>query len=139
MAVLQSGARAVSGRLRVPRQRGASPSSHPAGMRRYKFQAFVAVVPARGQTAGALPGPDWHGVLRAGSTTGLSHGVFSALVTDWDQFGAGSAGGAGEPHAMATIVAFGPDPEEALPDGGIFSLWCGRDVGLGIVTRRAFG
>jgi hypothetical protein len=135
IAILLSGARAVSAPLRLPRQRDAADS---AGMRRYKFQAVVAVIPGQDRTADALPGPDWHGILRAGSSLGRSHGMFSALVTDWDQGGTGSAGRAGAPHAVATIVAFGPDPAESLPVGGTFALWRGRDVGLGIVTQRAF-
>jgi hypothetical protein len=134
IAVLLSGARAVAAPFLVPWQR--DPGS--AGMRRYKFQAVVAVLPARDRDLGARPGPDWHGVLRAGSSSGKSHGMFSALVIDWDQVGTGNAAGVGDPHAVATIVAFGPEPAESLPEGGMFALWRGRDVGIGIVTRRVF-
>ena len=142
LAVLRAGTRAVSAPLRLPRQREADRAGHPTGMRNYKFQAVVAVIPPQDGTMAALPGPDWpgqdwHGVIRARSGLGRSHGMFSALVTDWVQ--AGQPGAVpGDAHAVATIVAFGPDPAESLPVGGTFVLWRGRDVGLGVVTRRVF-
>jgi hypothetical protein len=140
MAFLLAGARAVSAPLRVPGQRGSDQAGPAAGMHNYKFQAVVAVIPSREAAMPPgpdRPGPDWHGVIRARSGLGRSHGMFSALVTDWAQAGPLGAD-AREPHAVATIVAFGPEPAESLPVGGTFALWRGRDVGLGVVTRRVY-
>jgi hypothetical protein len=83
-----------------------------------------------------VPGPDWRGVIRAGTVAdGGSSGLFTALVAGWDPHSPGRSGAA---RALATIVAFGPQPAECLPVGGSFALWRGHDVGHGIVTRRIF-
>lgn len=140
MAILLAGGRAVSAPLRVPRQRSTDRAGPAAGMHNYKFQAVVAVIPSQDAVMPLgpdRPGPDWRGVIRARSGQGRSHGMFSALVSDWAQGGPLGAD-AREPHAVATIVVFGPEPAESLPVGGTFALWRGRDVGLGVVTRRVY-
>ncbi len=104
-----------------------------SGSRRYTFQAVVTI-PAAADGAGAL-GPDWHGVIRAGTGAGRSGGLFSALVSRWEQHDGESAGSA---RAVATIVAFGPEPADCLPAGEPFVLWRGQEVGHGVVTRRVF-
>jgi hypothetical protein len=127
--------RAVSGRLRfrpLPRR---SYADHPAGKRRYTFEALVTIAPDASPSARA-PGPDWRGVIRAGTDGGgTPPGLFSALVAGWVPHPSGRTGAA---KALATIVVFGPGPAECLPVGGSFALWRGHDVGHGIVTRRIF-
>jgi tellurite resistance protein TehA-like permease len=130
-----SARRALSGRLRARPLSPRSHPDHPAGKRRYTFEALVTIAPAENPSA-PVPGPDWRGVIRAGTDgDGAPPGLFTALVAGWDPHSPGRADAA---RALATIVAFGPEPAEYLPVGGSFALWCGHDVGHGIVTRRIF-
>jgi hypothetical protein len=110
---------------------------HPAGMRRYTFEALVSIPPPGANPAGPVPGPDWHGVIRARADgDGGPPGLFSALVSGWDLHASRRGGDA---QALATIVAFGSEPAVCLPVGGTFALWRGQDVARGVVTRRIFG
>jgi tellurite resistance protein TehA-like permease len=137
--------RAISARLRSMRrpQRAQRPqrprrpnSGPPTDMRRYTFEALVTVPPPDGTPSAPVPGPDWHGVIRASTDSdGSSPGLFSAQVAGWDVHQPGPAGDA---QALATIVAFGSQPADCLPVGGAFVLWRGRDVARGVVTRRIF-
>jgi hypothetical protein len=87
--------------------------------------------------AAPVPGPDWHGVIRArADADGSPPSLFSALVSGWDLHASRQGGDA---RALATIVAFGSAPADCLPVGGTFALWRGHDVGRGVVTRRIFG
>ena len=107
----------------------------PGGSRRYTFQAVVTVPASDGEGGAPLPGPDWHGVIRAGTGAGRSGGLFTALVSGWEPHD-------GDPacisHAVATIIAFGPEPADCLAAGEPFVLWRGQEVGHGVVTRRLF-
>jgi tellurite resistance protein TehA-like permease len=135
VSVALSARRAVPGRRRSRLLRPQSHPDHPAAKRRYTFEALVTIAPGGGPSA-VVPGPDWRGVVRAGTDDdGTSPGLFTALVAGWDPH---SPGRAGAVQALATLVAFGPEPAESLPVGGSFALWRGHDVGHGIVTRRIF-
>jgi hypothetical protein len=106
-----------------------------SGSRRYTFEAVVTLPAAARESGLSLPGPDWHGVIRAETGAGRSGGLFTALVSGWEQRDGGPAGSS---HAVATITAFGPEPADCLPAGGPFVLWRGHEVGHGVVTRRKF-
>jgi tellurite resistance protein TehA-like permease len=136
VSVALSVRRAVSARLRSRPLPPRSRPGHPAGKRRYTFEALITITPGASSVAPAL-GPDWRGVIRAAADghDGGSPGLFSALVAGWDPHSPSRAGAA---QALATIVVFGPQPAECLPVGGSFALWRGHDVGHGIVTRRIF-
>jgi Voltage-dependent anion channel len=135
VSVVLSARRAISGRLRSRLLSPGSHPDHPVGKRRYTFEALVTIAPG-GSSSAPAPGPDWRGIIRAGTD---GHGtcpvLFTALVAGWDPHSPGRAGAA---QALATIVAFGPEPAEYLPVGGSFTLWRGHDVGHGVVTRRIF-
>lgn len=124
-------ARPVARRLGNAVQPARPQANGPSGSRRYTFQAVVTIPAA----ADGAPGPHWHGVIRAGTGAGRSGGLFSALVSDWEQHDGYPTGGL---HAVATIVAFGPEPATCLPAGEPFVFWRGREVGHGVVTRRVF-
>jgi tellurite resistance protein TehA-like permease len=135
--------RSISTRPRTPtrprtRTRPHQPGpGHPAGMRRYTFEALVSIPPPGANPAAPVPGPDWHGVIRARADgDGGPPGLFSALVSGWDLHASRRGGDA---QALATIVAFGSEPAVCLPVGGTFALWRGQDVARGVVTRRIFG
>jgi tellurite resistance protein TehA-like permease len=128
--------RAVSARLRSRTRPHRTHADHPAGLRRYTFEALVTIPPPDGNPSGPVPGPDWHGVIRASADCdGSPPGLFSAQVAGWDLHPSSRAGNA---EALATIVAFGSQPADCLPVGGAFALWRGRDVAHGVVTRRIF-
>ncbi len=129
-------ARLGSARLGSRQRSGRPHPDHPAGLRRYTFEALVSIPPPDGDQSAPPPGPDWHGVIRARTNAqGSSPGLFSALVAGWDPHAPGRAGDA---QALATIIAFGSEPADCLPVGGRFALWRGRDVAHGVVTRRIF-
>ena len=71
-------------------------------------------------------------VLRAENSETHRSQVFSALVDGEDDgpFRAGS------PQIMVTLRVVGDDIADYLGIGSHFSLWLGRDVGRGVVTRR---
>lgn len=124
--------RGVAARLRSSLR----PDHPQAGKRSYKFEALVTIPSGDDSPAAALPGPDWHGVIRATAGSPVSSpALFSAVVAGWDLHNGGEAGST---RAVATIVAFGAEPAHCLPVGGTFALWRGHDVGHGIVTRRIF-
>jgi len=134
-AVVRRLGRAASVRVQLPAWPTGPQAIGASDSRRYTFQAFVTI-PAAGNAAGAaLPGLDWHGVIRAGSDAGRSGGLFSALVAGWELHGGDPSGSS---HAVATIIAFGPEPADCLPAGEPFVLWRGREVAHGVVTRRIF-
>jgi tellurite resistance protein TehA-like permease len=135
VSVALSARRAVSGRRRSRPLPPRSHPDHPAGKRRYAFEALVTTSPT-GSLSAPVPGPDWRGVIRAGTGgDGTPPALFTALIAGWDPR---SPDRAGAVRVLATIVAFGPEPAEYLPVGGSFALWRGHDVGHGIVTRRIF-
>jgi tellurite resistance protein TehA-like permease len=126
------------GRAAVVRLQPARPQAIGAGgSRRYTFKAVVTIPVAADGAAVSRPGPDWHGVIRAGTGAGRSGGLFSALVSGWECCD-GDPARTGNARAIATIVAFGPEPADCLAAGESFILWRGREVGHGVVTRRIF-
>jgi hypothetical protein len=137
--IVSAGSRAAgarSGRQRAKQRPYQSYAGHPAAMQRYKFEALVTITQPGEDPVAAVPGADWRGVLRAGTDgTGSSPSLFSALVHNWDLHDSGRVG---DGRALATIVAFGPQPADCLPVGSTFALWRGRDVAHGVVTRRLF-
>jgi tellurite resistance protein TehA-like permease len=111
-------------------------ADHSAAPRHYTFEALVTIPSPDKAAVGVLPGPDWHGVIRATAAGPAgSPSLFSALVDNWDLHASGRPGDA---EALARIVAFGPQPADCLPVGATFALWRGRDVARGVVTRRIF-
>ncbi|MGB6453760.1 MAG: hypothetical protein WBH47_04630, partial [Streptosporangiaceae bacterium] len=139
----QTGQARRAGRGRtVPRRLSSRSRPHPlradraVGPRRYTFEAVITIPPPDGNLPAIVPGPDWHGIIRASTERdGSPPRLFSAVVADWDARGANPAHRA---RAVATIVAFGPRPADCLPVGGTFALWRGHDVAHGVVTRRIF-
>lgn len=111
------------------------PGNDGGGSRRYTFQAVVTIPLAASEDGAPLPGPDWHGVIQAGTGAGRSGGLFTALVSGWEPRDSDPKRNS---RAVATIVAFGPDPGNCLPAGEPFVLWRGQEVGRGVVTRRLF-
>ena len=100
-------------------------------MKRYKFEALVTPYPDQ-DAREKLSGGSHRMVLRAESSETHRSQVFSALVDgDGDE-----PFRPGKPQLMVTLRVIGDDVSNYLEIGSHFSLWSGRDVGLGIVTRR---
>jgi hypothetical protein len=104
-------------------------------MKRYKFQAFVTLVPRQDR------GPDTmvEGKSRRMVVRGQHHETgggrfFSALVTRtyeaqlWPE----------DNHVIVTVALVGDEPRQYFEVGDSFALWMGSELGSGVVTRRLF-
>ena len=105
----------------------------PHGRQRYKCQALIRLLPA-GEDGGGLPEePVYRAVLYARHHGSGASEMFSGLV---------SAGDDGPAQAdmsrLVTVEAFGREPDDCLAPGDLFTIWRGRDLARGIVTRRIF-
>ena len=109
----------------------------------YKFQALVRPSPAAagdpaaesGLSAGSLPpGQMRRMVVKAEhhSTHGTSY--FSALITNRGDGGEWLDDG----HSIVTVKLAVDNPREYFNAGDHFAIWSGRDVAVGVVTRRLF-
>lgn len=102
-------------------------------MKRYKYQALVALLPQNdGGPESPLPGPTCRMVVRACHRETHQSKIFSALVSTSDDLIPESS------HIIATVTVLGDDARDYLAAGDDFTLWCGHDVGHGVVTRRVF-
>jgi hypothetical protein len=104
-------------------------------VKRYKFQALVSLYPPEeGGAARQLPAPSCRLVVRGRHHETRGSKVFSALVQDSGEAEFRPA----DPRRTVTMVLVGDDVLEYLGPGDQFSLWLGRDIGSGVVTRRLF-
>lgn len=103
-------------------------------MKRYKFQALVALDPLQDTaTTTALSGSACRMVVRAEHPETHRHKIFSALVSS-------SEGAMLRPgdHVLLTMRVLGDDVGDYLTPGDHFALWRGHDIGHGVVSRRLF-
>ncbi len=103
-------------------------------MKRYKFRALVTL---DRQPDGETPipvGGVQRFVLRSKHHQTHDSQVFSALVTNNGEDSIPMTAG----HVMVTVTLMGDEPRQYFEIGDHFSLWRGRDVGSGVVTRRLF-
>ena len=102
-------------------------------MQRFKYQALVTPdEDDDGDARAKLSSGSHRMVLRAQNSETRRSQVFSALVDGED----GGPFRAGSPQIMVTLRVVGDDIADYLGIGSHFSLWLGRDVGRGVVTRR---
>jgi len=103
-----------------------------AGVKRYKFQALVAL---NGKEPDARPGPDPRRmILRGRNDESRRSKLFSALIS-CDDDGPFRPGGR---QQLVTVRLAGDDVADYFDVGGHFDVWMGDDVGRGVVTRRLF-
>jgi hypothetical protein len=112
-------------------------------MKPYKFQALVTLGSARDASPEAMRGGQpqrlvlrgqHHDMLRGERhETGASK-FFSALATRNGEDYRSSD----DDHLIMTIVLVGNEPREYFEVGDSFTVWLGRDLGRGVVTRRLF-
>jgi hypothetical protein len=104
-------------------------------MKRYKFQALVTLGSRReGQPAGMRDGLPQRLVLRGQRHETGTRKFFAALATPNGE----STRWSDDDHLIMTIVLVGDEPREYFEVGDSFTVWQGRDLGRGIVTRRLF-
>jgi hypothetical protein len=99
-----------------------------------KFQAVLTMLPAAdGAEPAALAWPAWRAVVRARDHATRAGQVFSALVSADD-------GGPppGQSNVVVTIVVVGASPDNCLDVGDPFTLWRGRDLARGVISRRLY-
>jgi hypothetical protein len=105
-------------------------------MKKYKYQALVWLDPQEdGGAEAALRGPACRMVVRARHRDTGRCKFFSALVTPGDL---GSAFRLGDREMVLRLVVLGEDSCDYLDRGEVFTLWRGRDIGHGVVSRRLF-
>jgi hypothetical protein len=129
-------ARQVPGSRTRRRPRAPSPRSArtDAPRKRYKYQARLTLLPPAGTGPGAsLTGPAFRAVVRARHHQTRCGQVFSALVTTHDH---GPL--APDSATIVTVAVLGYDADDYLAAGDSFTLWHGRDIARGVVTRRIF-
>jgi hypothetical protein len=102
-------------------------------VKRYKYQALLTLLPQRDGDAGPpVPGPACRMTVRAHLPDSQESKFFSALV---------STGGdtrRGDPSVTVTMTVLGDDADQYLSPCADFTLWRGRDVARGVITRRVF-
>jgi hypothetical protein len=101
-------------------------------MKQYKYSALVKLGPAS-ETSGEPPLPAAGGrvVVRARNHGTKSSKMFSALVsTPPDQ------PLKADRSMQLTVTVVGDDLLDYLDAGDSFTLWRGREVGQGVITRR---
>ena len=103
-------------------------------MKRYKFQALVALGAPRGGGPPTVRDGLTHRLVLRGQRheTGSSK-FFSALATR-----NGDSPWTDDDHLIMTIVLVSDEPREYFEVGDSFAVWLGQDLGRGIVTRRLF-
>jgi hypothetical protein len=104
-------------------------------MQQYKFQALLKLTGTDEKGAPAITvGQTQRALIRVERQDSHENAFFTALVTS---HGDGSDWLAAS-ELMVTIVVRGDDPRAYLDVGEEFSLWRGRDIARGVVTRRVF-
>jgi len=106
-------------------------------MKRYKFQALVTLGPQHGESQAetGMPGGVTQRLVVRGQRheTGMNK-YFCALATRSGE----DLRWSDDSHMIMTIVLVGDEPREYFEVGDMFTVWMGRDLGRGIVTRRLF-
>jgi len=104
-------------------------------MKRYRFQALVSLGPPRGGGAAELAGDQTKRLVLRGQRheTGTSK-FFCALATRYREDSRWQE----DDPVILTIALVGDEPREYFEVGDSFTVWLGRELGHGIVTRRLF-
>ena len=102
-------------------------------MKRYKCQTMIKLLPEAGgdERAAVLAGPAGRIVVRASNPETHATRLYSALFST-------SGDAIDDSHLFLTVEVVGDDAAACLAPGQQFTLWCGSDVGRGVVTRRVF-
>jgi hypothetical protein len=99
-----------------------------------KFQAVLTLLPAAdGAEPAPLAWPAWRAVVRARDHGTRAGELLTGLVSADD-------GGPlpGRSNVVVTMVVVGASPDNCLDVGDPFTLWRGRDIARGIISRRLY-
>jgi hypothetical protein len=98
-----------------------------------KFQAVLTLLPAAdGAEPASLAWPAWRAVVRARDHATRAGQVLTALVSADDEPPPGQS------NVVVTIVVVGASPDNCLDVGDPFTLWRGRDIARGVISRRLY-
>jgi len=98
-----------------------------------KFQAVLTLLPAAdGAEPASLTWPAWRAVIRARDHTTRAGQVLTALVSTDD------SPPPGQSNVVVTIVVVGASPDDCLDVGDPFTVWRGRDIARGVISRRLY-
>jgi hypothetical protein len=99
-----------------------------------KFQAVLTLLPgADGTEPARLAWPAWRAVVRARDHATRAGQLFTALVSSED-----GVPPPGQSNVTVTMVVVGASPDNSLDIGDAFTLWRGRDIARGVITRRLY-
>jgi hypothetical protein len=127
--------RAVTRRvaLRAP-ARGTTSRAKQAVRKTRKFQAVLTLLPpADGAEPTPLAWPAWRAVVRARDHATRAGQVLTALVSAED-----GGPSPGQSNIVVTMVVVGASPDNCLDVGDPFTLWRGRDIARGVISRRLY-
>jgi hypothetical protein len=120
-------------RLWRRRRRGGASLAGPHDRRRYKCEALIQLLPAAGEGPGLPAEPVYRAVVYARHHGTGAREMFAGQVTMVDQNPAGQ-----DLSVLVTLEALGREPGDCLAPGDLFTIWRGRDLARGVVTRRIF-
>jgi len=117
---------------RAPARGATSHTGHEVRTTR-KFQAVLTLLPAAdGAEPASLAWPAWRAVVRARDHATRAGQVLTALVSADDEPPPGQS------NVVVTIVVVGASPDNCLDVGDPFTLWRGRDIARGVISRRLY-
>jgi hypothetical protein len=114
--------------------RGTTSQGRQEIRRTRKFQAVLTLLPSNdGADPAPLAWPAWRAVVRARDHATRAGQVLTALVSAED-------GGPppGQSNVVVTMVVVGASPDDCLDVGDPFTLWRGRDIARGVISRRLY-
>ncbi len=101
-------------------------------MKQYKFSTLVKLNPPSGTgTDPQLPETGGRVVVRAQHHETRSSKIFSALIS-----GLNDRPVQADHSIQLTLTVLGDDVFDYLEAGDTFTLWRGRDIGQGVISRR---
>jgi hypothetical protein len=134
-STLMSGWRALTRRLALrTAARGTANHASQEIRKTRKFQAVLTLLPpADGAEPVPLTWPAWRAVVRARDHATRSGQLLSALVSADD-----GVPPSGQSNVVVTMVVVGASPDNCLDVGDAFTLWSGRDIARGVISRRLY-
>jgi hypothetical protein len=135
LSTLMTRWRALTRRL-APRTAAKDTTSHGRQETRKtrKFQAILTLLPPTdGAEPAPLAWPAWRAVVRARDHATRAGQVLTALVS-----ADGGGPSPGQSSVVVTMVVVGASPDNCLDVGDPFTLWRGRDIARGVISRRLY-
>ena len=113
--------------------RGTSRRARQETRKTRKFQAVLTLLPvADGAEPLQLTWPAWRAAVRARDHAIRAGRLCTALIS------ADGGPPPGQSNVVVTMVVVGASPDDCLDIGDAFTLWRGRDIARGVISRRLY-